>query len=108
MNLANVNTPGFQASRVQFSDWLNPQQKGAALPGEPRIAYTQDRATWRDAQPGAHGVRERQRRPELVGETIAQPALTAAIRGAAPHAAARFDRERFASAMLEGYRAALA
>jgi len=53
MNLANVNTPGFQASRVQFSDWLNPQQKGAALPGEPKIAYTQDRATWRDAQPGA-------------------------------------------------------
>lgn len=52
MNLANVNTPGFQASRVQFSQWLNPQRNGAALPGEPRIAYTQDRATWRDAQPG--------------------------------------------------------
>jgi flagellar basal-body rod protein FlgF len=52
MNLANVNTPGFQASRVQFSEWLNPQQNGAAPPGEPRIAYTQDRATWRDAQQG--------------------------------------------------------
>jgi flagellar basal-body rod protein FlgF len=52
MNLANANTPGFQASRVQFSDWLNPQRSGAALPGEKRIAYTQDRATWRDAQPG--------------------------------------------------------
>jgi flagellar basal-body rod protein FlgF len=52
MNIANVNTPGFQASRVQFSDWLSPQQNGAALPGERQIAYTQDRATWRDAQPG--------------------------------------------------------
>jgi flagellar basal-body rod protein FlgF len=53
MNLANVNTPGFQASRVQFAAWLNPQQNGAALPGEPQIAYTQDRATWRDQQQGA-------------------------------------------------------
>lgn len=52
MNIANVNTPGFQASRVQFSDWLSPQQNGAALPGERQVAYTQDRATWRDAQPG--------------------------------------------------------
>lgn len=51
-NLANVNTPGFQASRVKFSDWLNPQRLGAALPGEKQIAYTQDRATWRDQQPG--------------------------------------------------------
>ena len=52
MNLANVNTPGFQASRVQFSEWFNPQQNGAALPGEQQIAYTQDRATWRDSQAG--------------------------------------------------------
>jgi flagellar basal-body rod protein FlgF len=53
MNLANLNTPGFQASRVQFSEWLNPQQHGAALPGEPKVAYTQDRATWRDTQQGS-------------------------------------------------------
>ncbi len=52
-NLANVNTPGYQASRVQFADWLSAQRNGAALPGEPKIAYTQDRATWRDMQPGA-------------------------------------------------------
>lgn len=52
VNLANVNTPGFQASRVQFSEWLSPQRNGAALPGERQIAYTQDRATWRDALPG--------------------------------------------------------
>lgn len=53
MNLANLNTPGFQAGRVKFSDWLSPQRPGAALPGEKQIAYTQDRATWRDQQPGA-------------------------------------------------------
>src|ERR1700689_5884527 len=52
VNLANANTPGFQTMRMQFSDWLSPQQKGAALPGERQIAYTQDRATWRDQQPG--------------------------------------------------------
>ena len=51
-NLANLNTPGFQASRVKFADWLSPQPVGAALPGESRIAYTQDRATWRDTQTG--------------------------------------------------------
>jgi flagellar basal-body rod protein FlgF len=51
-NLANINTPGFQATRMQFSDWLSPQRNGAALPGERQIAYTQDRASWRDTQPG--------------------------------------------------------
>lgn len=52
-NLANVNTPGFQASRVKFADWLHPQPGGRALPGERQIAYVQDRATWRDTQAGA-------------------------------------------------------
>jgi flagellar basal-body rod protein FlgF len=52
MNLANVNTPGFQASRIQFSTWLNAQPSGA-VPGERQLAYTQDRATWRDMQPGS-------------------------------------------------------
>jgi flagellar basal-body rod protein FlgF len=53
MNLANVNTPGFQASRVKFADWLSPQRMGGAQPGERQIAYTQDRATWRDGQSGS-------------------------------------------------------
>ena len=51
-NIANVNTPGFQASRVQFSDWFSPQQNGAACRVNRKIAYTQDRATWRDFQQG--------------------------------------------------------
>lgn len=53
MNLANMNTPGFQASRVKFADWLSDQPAGATPPGEKQIAYTQDRATWRDTTPGA-------------------------------------------------------
>lgn len=52
MNIANVNTPGFQASRTQFSEWLSPPRNGTAAPGQSPVAYTQVRATWRDAQPG--------------------------------------------------------
>lgn len=40
-NIANANTPGFKTERVQFSDWLNRS-----------VAYTQDRATWRDQRAG--------------------------------------------------------
>ena len=39
--------------------------------------------------------------------TLADPAAADAIRRAAPPAAARFDRSRFARAMLDGYRATL-
>jgi flagellar basal-body rod protein FlgF len=51
-NIANANTPGFKAERVQFSDWLSPQNGTQRTPGEPSIAYTQDRATWREQQAG--------------------------------------------------------
>jgi len=51
-NLANMNTPGFRTVRVQFSDWLSRQTGTTAPPGERTIAYTQDRATWRDHAPG--------------------------------------------------------
>ena len=51
-NLANANTPGFKAERVQFSDWLSRQSGGSAPRGGSPIAYTQDRATWREQQPG--------------------------------------------------------
>ena len=51
-NLANANTPGFKAERMQFSDWLS-RQSGSSTPrgGNP-IAYTQDRSTWREQQAG--------------------------------------------------------
>jgi flagellar basal-body rod protein FlgF len=50
-NIANANTPGFKAERVQFGDWLTRQSAGAPR-GERDIAYTQDRATWREQQAG--------------------------------------------------------
>ena len=50
-NIANANTPGFKAQRMQFSDWLSPQ-KSTAPQGGGTIAYTQDRATWREQQVG--------------------------------------------------------
>lgn len=51
-NLANANTPGYKAERVQFSDWLARQSGGATPPGGNQIAFTQDRATWREQQAG--------------------------------------------------------
>ncbi|HQT79948.1 MAG TPA: flagellar basal-body rod protein FlgF [Rhodopila sp.] len=51
-NLANANTPGYRAERVQFSDWIDRQQGTAPVGGIRSISYTQDRATWREAQAG--------------------------------------------------------
>ena len=42
-----------------------------------------------------------------LGAILADPDALRGIRLAAPRAAARFGRERFAAAMLDGYRAAL-
>jgi flagellar basal-body rod protein FlgF len=52
-NLANADTPGFKAQRVLFSDWLSPQHARSVAGGESSIAYTQDRATYRDYSAGA-------------------------------------------------------
>ncbi len=46
-NIANMNTPGYKAERVQFSDWLSRQGDGS------QVAYTQDRATWRELASGS-------------------------------------------------------
>ena len=46
-NIANAGTPGYQAERTVFADWL------AKTGGGESIAFTQDRATWRDTTPGA-------------------------------------------------------
>jgi flagellar basal-body rod protein FlgF len=51
-NIANANTPGFRTERVQFSDWVDPQTNTAPVPGTRSITYTQDRATYRESQPG--------------------------------------------------------
>jgi flagellar basal-body rod protein FlgF len=51
-NIANANTPGFKAERMLFSDWVSRQNGGTVIRGEAGIAYTQDRATWRDPRAG--------------------------------------------------------
>ena len=51
-NIANASTPGYRTMRVQFSDWLSRQTNTASPPGGRSIAFTQDRATWRDHRPG--------------------------------------------------------
>jgi len=51
-NIANAITPGFKTERVQFSDWLTRQTGCGGPQGDRTIAYTQDRATWRDQRAG--------------------------------------------------------
>lgn len=51
-NIANANTPGYRAERVQFSDWIDQQPNTASPPGGHTVTYTQDRATYRESQPG--------------------------------------------------------
>ncbi len=54
-NIANANTPGFRTERVQFSDWIDQQPRTAPVPGGRAVTYTQDRATYRESQPGTLG-----------------------------------------------------
>lgn len=51
-NIANADTPGYKATRVLFSDWLARQDGADPPPGGSTIAFTQDRATWREQAPG--------------------------------------------------------
>lgn len=51
-DIANASTPGFKTTHVLFSDWLNVQRGVTAPPGGRVVAFTQDRATYRDTQPG--------------------------------------------------------
>ncbi len=51
-NIANADTPGFKAERMLFSDWLVRRHGTDAPPGDRTIAYTQDRATWREQRTG--------------------------------------------------------
>ena len=51
-NIANANTPGFRAERLVFSDFLVRNSPRGAIPGDRTITFTQDRASYRDLQPG--------------------------------------------------------
>jgi flagellar basal-body rod protein FlgF len=52
-NIANAGTPGFKASQTIFAQQLA-RQSGAETPaGGEQLAFTLDRATWRDMSAGA-------------------------------------------------------
>ncbi|WP_419898092.1 flagellar basal-body rod protein FlgF [Roseomonas sp. USHLN139] len=51
-NLANADTPGFKASQMVFAEHLARQQNAQTPRGGAEVAFTQDRATWRDFSPG--------------------------------------------------------
>jgi flagellar basal-body rod protein FlgF len=51
-NLANASTPGFKASRMLFTDWLSSQTGTNSPRGERSVAFTQDRATYREQASG--------------------------------------------------------
>jgi flagellar basal-body rod protein FlgF len=51
-NIANANTPGFRTERVLFSDWVDRQPGTASVPGGGSVTYAQDRAIYRESQPG--------------------------------------------------------
>ena len=48
-NLANADTPGFRAERPVFASFIN-RARGQGPAGE--VAFSLDRANWRDTQPG--------------------------------------------------------
>jgi flagellar basal-body rod protein FlgF len=51
-NIANVATPGFQAERMGFADYLVSQNGTSEPPGGREMYFTQDRATYRDQTRG--------------------------------------------------------
>ena len=52
-NLANADTPGFKTGRTLFADWLSRQTGADTVRGGQVLAYTQDRATYREQAAGA-------------------------------------------------------
>ncbi|MGH7121439.1 MAG: flagellar hook-basal body complex protein [Acetobacteraceae bacterium] len=49
-NIANADTPAYQAERTQFSDWLAPPPAPSAEAG---VAFVADGGTWRNRTSGA-------------------------------------------------------
>jgi flagellar basal-body rod protein FlgF len=52
-NLANMSTPGYRAERMVFADWLSPQSRTTSPRGDTQLAFTQDRATYRERAEGS-------------------------------------------------------
>ncbi len=104
-NIANANTPGFKAERVLFSDWLSRQSGTHGAAGGRTIAFTQDRATWRDqrarhAQPHRQSARPRDHRRRLLHRRHAARAAPDARRPLRPDAQ-RHRRRRSGNALLD-------
>jgi flagellar basal-body rod protein FlgF len=56
-NMANADTPGFQAKRAVFGAVVEARGGGGGGPrGTPGVAYAEDRATWRDLAQGPVAV----------------------------------------------------
>ncbi len=51
-NIANANTSGYRAERLLFSDFLVRNRGRDLPPGAEIVTFTQDRASYRDQQPG--------------------------------------------------------
>jgi flagellar basal-body rod protein FlgF len=52
-NLANMSTPGYRAERIVFADWLSSQTRTTSPRGDTKLAFTQDRATYRERAEGS-------------------------------------------------------
>lgn len=52
-NIANAGTPGFKASQTLFAAQMARQSATASPTGGEALAFTQDRATWRDLSAGS-------------------------------------------------------
>ncbi len=55
-NVANADTPGFRAERAVFGAVVARQAAAGLPPGARETAFVQDRATWREMQPGSMQV----------------------------------------------------
>lgn len=51
-NIANANTPGFRATRMQFDEYLAKQDAALTAQGGGTISYTQGGTAWRDRSTG--------------------------------------------------------
>ena len=51
-NMANAETPGFRAARPVFAEHLEHQRGTSQTPSARDVAFSWDRATWRDETPG--------------------------------------------------------
>lgn len=52
-NIANLDTTGYKADGTLFEEYLMPKaQDNSFAPGDNKVSFVQDRATWHDMSPG--------------------------------------------------------